>query len=169
VVVPALRAQLGLEDPILIGHSDGASIALIHAAEHPVRAVAVMAPHVFVEAVCVDSIRDTRATFASGGLREKMARHHDDPDAAFAGWSDVWLSGEFAAWNIEALLPAIEAPLLLIQGVQDEYGTLAQIDAIERGAGGPVQRLIVPGGHSPHLAAPDLVRDAVVTFVSQNA
>jgi pimeloyl-ACP methyl ester carboxylesterase len=167
-VLPELLREQGIERPLLVGHSDGASIALIHAASHPVSGLALMAPHVFVEQICVDAITGTRETFASGGLRERMARHHTDPDVTFSGWCDVWLDPEFRDWNLEPLLPKITAPALLIQGRDDEYGTLAQIDAIQRGLAGPSERLIVSGGHSPHLEHPDLVPDAIASFIERN-
>jgi pimeloyl-ACP methyl ester carboxylesterase len=155
------------EPPILVGHSDGASIALIYASGLAVTGLALLAPHVFVEQVCVDAIAEIRETFHDGDLRERMARHHRDPDAAFHGWCDVWLDPEFRDWNLEPLLPKIHAPALLIQGRDDEYGTLAQIDAIQRGIGGPSERFIVSGGHSPHLEHPDEVPDAIADFIER--
>jgi pimeloyl-ACP methyl ester carboxylesterase len=166
-VLPEVLRDAGIESPVLVGHSDGASIALIHASEHPVSGLALMAPHVFVEQVCVEAIRGTRETFASGGLRERMARHHKDPDVTFSGWCDVWLDPEFRSWNIEELLPRIAVPALLIQGADDEYGTLAQIDAVERGLSGPVARLVLPGGHSPHLDHPEDVPAAIAAFIER--
>jgi pimeloyl-ACP methyl ester carboxylesterase len=166
-MLPELLREAGIERPVLVGHSDGASIALIHASEHPVAALVLMAPHVFVEDICVEAIRGTREAFASDGLRERMARHHNDPDVTFSGWCDVWLDPEFRAWNLEALLPEIHAPALLIQGADDEYGTLAQIDAVERGLRGPVARLVLPGGHSPHLDHPDDVPAAIAAFIEK--
>lgn len=160
-VLPALLAQLAIAEPVLVGHSDGASIALIHAARHPVRALAVLAPHVFVEEMGLVAIRAVRDTYA-GELRPRMARHHRDPDAAFGGWADVWLDPGFTTWSIEAYLPAITAPVLVIQGRDDQYGTLAQVDAIERGVSGPVRRLVVAGGHSPHLEQREAVVPALV-------
>ena len=166
-VLPAVLDALDLRAPVLVGHSDGASIALIHAAERPVRGLVAIAPHVFVEEVTLRGIRAARAAFADGGLRERMARHHRDPDVAFRNWCDVWLDPAFRAWSIEDRLPSITAPLLLVQGDRDEYGSLAQLEAIERGAAGPVERLVVPGGHSPHLERPDGVVPAIVRFVAR--
>lgn len=167
VLPEVLRAARIDEPPVLVGHSDGASIALIYASEQPVAGLALLAPHVFVEQVCVDAIAEIRETFESGRLRERMARHHRNPDAAFHGWCDVWLDPEFRAWDLEPLLPHITAPALLIQGRDDEYGTLAQIDAIQGGLAGPSERLIVSGGHSPHLEHPDVVPDAIASFIER--
>jgi pimeloyl-ACP methyl ester carboxylesterase len=167
-VLPALLPQLDVTDPILVGHSDGASIALIHAAYHPVAGLALIAPHVFVEDFTVAEIRRTRELYESGGLRERMARHHDDPDAAFRGWSDVWLDPAFREWNIEADARGLTAPVLLVQGADDPYGTLAQIDRIRAGVRGPVERLVVEGaGHSPHLDAPEPVLAAIQAFAAR--
>lgn len=164
-VLPEVLRAAGIERPVLVGHSDGASIALIHAANHPVSGLVLMAPHVFVEQICVDAIRATSDSFETDGLRERMARHHRDPDVTFSGWRDVWLNPEFLSWNLEPLLPRIDAPTLLIQGSGDEYGTLAQIDAIERGVSGPVEQLVVSGGHSPHLDHPEEVPAAIAAFI----
>jgi pimeloyl-ACP methyl ester carboxylesterase len=150
-VLPELLTELGAEVPVLVGHSDGASIALIHAAHHAVGAAVLLAPHVFVEDICVNAIRETRDAFAAGDLRERMARHHDDPDAAFRGWCDVWLDPAFRDWNLEEEAGRVTAPLLLIQGDDDPYGSLTQLDRIQERAQGPVTRLVLAGGHSPHL------------------
>jgi pimeloyl-ACP methyl ester carboxylesterase len=165
-VLPVLLAQLDARAPLLVGHSDGASIALIHAASHPVGGLALLAPHVVVEDVTVEAIRATRREFEEGGLRERMARHHDEPDAAFRGWCDVWLDPAFRAWSLEADAEAVSAPILLIQGAEDPYGSLDQLDRIEARVRGPVQRLVVPGGHSPHLEQPDAVVGAIAAFAA---
>jgi pimeloyl-ACP methyl ester carboxylesterase len=165
-VVPALFAALGIDEPILVGHSDGASIALLYAADHPVRAVVAMAPHVFVEEICLAEIRAARREYEVGGLRERMARHHRDPDAAFYGWNDVWLHPDFPRWSIEDVLPRITCPLLLIQGTEDQYGTLAQLDRIEAAASGPVERVHLSCRHAPHLEAPEETLAAVAGFVA---
>ena len=164
-VLPEVLAQLEAEKPVLVGHSDGASIALIHAGHHRVTALALLAPHVFVEDVTVEAIRETRRSFLEGDLRERMSRHHDDVDAAFWGWCDVWLDPEFRAWSLEADAERVTAPTLLIQGEDDPYGTLDQLDRIEARVRGPVQRLVVPGGHSPHLEAPAEVVAAIAAFI----
>jgi pimeloyl-ACP methyl ester carboxylesterase len=165
-VLPELLSVVSAAEPVLIGHSDGASIGLIHAAHHPVAGLVLLAPHVFVEEICVTAIRGTREAFQSGGLRERMARHHDDPDAAFWGWCDVWLDPAFLAWNLEDEAARVSAPMLLIQGAEDPYGTLAQLDRIDAGARGPVQRLVLPGGHSPHLEHGPEVAGAVAAFLA---
>ena len=164
-VLPALLDALDVEDPILVGHSDGASIALIHAASHPVRAVVAMAPHVFVEELGLDEIRKARTAYETGGLRERMARHHRDPDAAFYGWNDVWLHPDFPRWSIEDVLPEIDCPLLLIQGTEDQYGTLEQLDRIEAAVAGPVERLHLACRHAPHLEAPEATLAATAGFI----
>jgi pimeloyl-ACP methyl ester carboxylesterase len=167
-VLPALLPQLDASNPILVGHSDGGSIALIHAAYHPVAGLALIAPHVFVEDVTVEEIARTRELYESGGLRERMARHHDDPDAAFYGWNDVWLDPEFREWTIEADARGLTAPLLLMQGADDPYGTLEQIDRIRAGVRGPVERVVLEDtGHSPHVERPDVVVAAVAEFVAR--
>jgi pimeloyl-ACP methyl ester carboxylesterase len=165
-VLPALLAQLDATEPLLVGHSDGASIALVHAARHPVAGLALLAPHVFVEEVTVEAIRATRREFEEGGLRGRMARHHDDPDVAFRGWCDVWLDPAFRTWSLEADAAQVRAPALLVQGADDPYGSLEQLDRIEARVRGPVQRLVVPGGHSPHLEQPDAVVAAIADFAA---
>jgi pimeloyl-ACP methyl ester carboxylesterase len=164
-VLPELLAQLEVERPVLVGHSDGASIALIHAAHHPVSALVLLAPHVFVEDVTVNAIRGTREEYVSGRLRERMARHHDDPDAAFWGWCDVWLDPAFLEWSLEAETALLEVPTLLIQGADDPYGSLEQLDRIEAQAPIAAQRLVLPGGHSPHLEHPPDVVRAIAEFL----
>jgi pimeloyl-ACP methyl ester carboxylesterase len=164
-VLPELLDRLDAPEPVLVGHSDGASIALIHAARYPVSALVLLAPHVFVEELTVDSIRGTREDYLEGDLRERMRRHHDDPDAAFWGWCDVWLDPEFRSWNLEDEASRVSAPTLLIQGSEDPYGSLEQIDRIQARVRGPVQRLVLPGGHSPQLEHPEAVVEAVAAFV----
>ena len=168
--LPALLEALGIERPILFGHSDGASIALIHAGLYPakVRGLILEAPHVFTEAVCVEAIASVRAVYeASDELRARLGRHHADPERSFRGWNDVWLLPAFRDWNIEEYLPAIACPALVIQGQDDEYGTLAQVAAIERQSGGPVESLILDRcGHAPHRDREADVLDAVARFVA---
>jgi pimeloyl-ACP methyl ester carboxylesterase len=165
-VLPALLARLDAPGPLLVGHSDGASIALAHAARHRVAGLALLAPHVVVEEVTVEAIRATRREFEDGALRQRMARHHDDPDAAFRGWCDVWLDPAFRTWSLEADAAEVRAPMLLVQGADDPYGSLEQLDRIEARVRGPVRRLVVPGGHSPHLEQPDAVVAAIADFAA---
>jgi pimeloyl-ACP methyl ester carboxylesterase len=165
-VLPALLEQVDAPEPILVGHSDGGSIALIHAGERPVTGLALLAPHIVVEDLTVNAIRETRRQYEAGALRERMARHHDDPDAAFFGWCDVWLDPAFRTWTLESEARRVTVPTLLIQGAEDPYGTLDQIDRIESRVRGPVRRLVVPGGHSPHLEARAPVLAALAEFAA---
>lgn len=165
-VLPPLLREAGIERPVLVGHSDGGSIALIHASAHPVDRLILLAPHVFVEDVTVASIEAARVTFETTDLGGRMGRYHRDAGRTFRLWNDIWLAPEFRAWNIEDVLATVTAPTLLIQGEHDQYGTLAQIDAIERGVQGPVQRVVLDGRHAPHLEAPDATLDAATRFLT---
>jgi pimeloyl-ACP methyl ester carboxylesterase len=165
-VLPAVLRQAGAERPILVGHSDGATIALMHAAHRPVTGAVLIAPHVFVEPVTLDGIRRTRAAYLEGGLRERLARHHDDVDAAFSGWCDVWLDPAFERWELTAEPAALRAPTLLVQGIHDEYATLEQLDRIQARAPAPIQRVELDAGHSPHLEAPDETVAAIAAFTA---
>jgi pimeloyl-ACP methyl ester carboxylesterase len=167
-VLPVVIERLGIERPILYGHSDGATIALIHAAgaDRPPTAVIVEAPHCFVEQASLDGIRATMARAANTDLLARLGKYHDGAGALFAAWHSIWLSPEFRDWNIVHRLPAIVAPILAIQGREDAYGSLAHIDAIAAASGGPVETLILDGiGHSPHDEAPDAVIAAASRFI----
>src|SRR4051794_38425282 len=164
-VLPAVLREAGIADPILVGHSDGASIALIHAAAHPVRALVLLAPHVFVEDVSVASIAEARTAFATTDLRDRMARHHRDAEATFRLWNDIWLAPEFRAWDITDVLEHITAPVLLIQGEHDQYGTLAQVEAVRDGVAGPAELVVLDARHAPHLEAPEPTLAAAAGFV----
>jgi pimeloyl-ACP methyl ester carboxylesterase len=166
-VLPALLARFGITAPLLVGHSDGASIALLYAGGGGhVRGLVLLAPHVFVEDRSIEGIEAARRTYRAGDLAARLARHHDDPDGTFRGWNDVWLSPEFRSWNIEDRLAGITCPVLLVQGDADPYGTLAQLDAIERGVRGECTRVVLPGaGHAPHLEAPAETLAVVTEFV----
>jgi pimeloyl-ACP methyl ester carboxylesterase len=168
-ILPALLDQLRIERPVLVGHSDGASIALIHAAAgaRPLQGLVCLAPHVFVERICVDSIAKIRRSYFETDLRQRLSKYHDRVDDAFLGWADVWLRPEFLAWSIEDLMDRIDQPLLLIQGRDDEYGTLAQLDRIEAHVKGRTSRLVLSDcGHSPHRDQEAAVLEAIVGFVS---
>lgn len=172
VLADVLREQ-GVRRAILVGHSDGASIALIYAGRFPsgpAEALILVAPHVFVEPISVASIAAMKTAYATTDLRERLARHHRDPDNAFRGWNDVWLHPDFRRWNIEEYLPRITLPMLLIQGSDDEYGTWAQIEAIERRAQGHVESMLVPqAAHSPHRDQPELVLERLAELVARVA
>ena len=167
-VLPSLIDELVDMPPILVGHSDGASIAIIYAGSgYPVAGMVLIAPHVFVEDEGLESIQAIRERFPVTDLGEKMAKYHTDPNATFFGWADVWLSPAFRTWNIEHYLPEVHCPVLVVQGDQDEYGTMRQLDAIDGGLPEPARRLIVKGaGHSPHLSHPNLVTGTVVDFIA---
>jgi pimeloyl-ACP methyl ester carboxylesterase len=165
-VLPELLAEMRAPEPVLVGHSDGGSIALIHAAHHPVSALVLLAPHMMVEEITVQEIRGTREAYLTGGLRQRLARHHDDPDAAFWGWCGVWLNPAFRSWSLEDEAGGVTVPTLLVQGADDPYGSVDQIDRIAHRARGPVERLVLPGGHSPHLEHADRVLRAVTAFVA---
>jgi pimeloyl-ACP methyl ester carboxylesterase len=167
-LLPRVLAAAEMVAPILVGHSDGASIAIIAAGARYVaaRALVLIAPHVFVEDLSVTSIAAAAVAYRETDLRARLARHHADVDGAFWGWNRAWLDPHFRAWNIDAFLPAITAPTLLVQGTADEYGTLAQLDAIRRQIGARCETLIVDGaGHAPHRThAAELVA-SIASFV----
>jgi pimeloyl-ACP methyl ester carboxylesterase len=168
-VLPKLFAAVGIERPWLFGHSDGATIALLHAARHPVAGVIAVAPHLFVEDVSIASIEKARLAFESGDLRRGLAKHHADPASAFRGWNDAWLAPAFRDWNVERDIETIECPVLAVQGEDDEYGTLEQIRAIARRV--PQTELLVMAGcgHSPHRDQPELLISAAGAFISARA
>lgn len=172
-VLPALLGALQIDvtknQPYFFGHSDGGSIALIHAATFPenVAGIIVAAPHTFVEKLSVDSIANTRDVYLNTDLKSKLARHHRDPDSAFWGWNDIWLNPAFLAWDIEGLLPQITCPVLAIQGVDDEYGTMAQIDNISAALPATTLLKLAACGHSPHRDQPDTVINAVRQFLGK--
>jgi pimeloyl-ACP methyl ester carboxylesterase len=168
-VLSRILDEATIHRAVLFGHSDGGSIALIAAAESPTRVAALVleAPHVFVEDISIASIEQTTAIYETGDLRSRLARHHDDVDAAFRGWSDVWLDPQFRAWNLESFLPLISCSTLVIQGEDDEYGTLRQVDAIARQVAGRVETLTLHQcGHSPHRDQPETVLAAVSRFLT---
>lgn len=165
-VLPEVLRAAGLERPILVGHSDGASIALIHAGTFPEAdaAVAVLAPHLFVEPVCTEAIAEIARRYEASGLREQLGRYHDDVDGAFRRWTAIWLSDAFAAWTIEKEVAAIRCPILAIQGENDQYGTMRQLDRLAE-LQPDAQLLKLPDcRHSPHLDRPEAVVEAVAAF-----
>jgi pimeloyl-ACP methyl ester carboxylesterase len=164
-VLPAVLAAAGIDRPILFGHSDGASIALIYAATHPVTALVLEAPHVFVEPLTVESIAKAKTIYETTDLGAKLGRYHRDADQVFWGWNAIWLDPRFLAWNIEDRLPAIDCPILLIQGADDEYGTRAQLDSIAAKASGAEIVLLAACGHSPHRDQRDAVIEQTIAFV----
>ncbi len=168
-VLPAFLDALGVASPLLIGHSDGASIALIHAggSGRSVSGVVAMAPHVMVEDVTVAGIEATCRAYVSTDLRKRLARHHADVDGAFRGWGDIWLSPAFRSWNIEEYLPRIQCPVLAIQGEQDEYATMEQLGRIGRGAPRVELLKLDDCRHSPHRDQPDAVLEAIADFSSR--
>jgi pimeloyl-ACP methyl ester carboxylesterase len=174
-VLPALLEALGVDTaqdpPWLFGHSDGGSIALLHAARWPTRVAGaiVLAPHIMVEDLSIASIAKARTAYETTDLRQRLARHHDDPDSAFRGWNDIWLHPDFRAWNIERELAPITCPLLAVQGLDDEYGTLEQIRGIARRL--PQTELLeLPScGHSPHKDQPAALIAAVCQFMRHHA
>ena len=160
-VLPALLAELGIGRPWLFGHSDGGSIALLHASRFATTGVVAVAPHLFVEDVSIASIEHARIAYESGDLKRGLAKYHDDADSAFRGWNDAWLSPAFRTWNIEAEIATISCPVLAVQGENDEYGSLEQVRAIQRLLPETELLEIAECGHSPHRDQPAvLIREA---------
>jgi pimeloyl-ACP methyl ester carboxylesterase len=168
-VLPEVFAETGVREPILIGHSDGASIALLYAGlapeRHRVRAVVSIAAHVIYEPLSLASMRKALRDLAAGKLRAALARHHEDVDGAFHGWADLWDDESLLSWSIVDCLAGIEAPTLVIQGTGDDYGTLRQVELICDGVTGPVERLVLECGHAPHEEKADVVFDAIAGAV----
>lgn len=167
-VLPEFLLRLDIRRPVLFGHSDGASIALIHAGSgHPAAGLIVEAPHVMVEDITRAGIADTVAAWRNDGLRERLRRHHRDADVLFQAWSDIWLAPEFRSWNIEALLAGIDIPILAIQGEDDAYGTMAQVDRIAERAGDVDVLKLAGCGHAPHRELPEKICAATVDFLDR--
>jgi pimeloyl-ACP methyl ester carboxylesterase len=171
-VLPALLDALGVsaaqrERMWVIGHSDGASIALLYAAffPHALAGAVVIAPHEFVEDVSVEGIAETKRAYETTNLRDKLARYHDDVDSAFYGWSDIWLSPAFQSWNIVEQIRAIRAPLLAVQALDDHYGTMAQVETIGEAVPHARVHALAQGGHSPHRDAAQKLNDVIAQFV----
>jgi pimeloyl-ACP methyl ester carboxylesterase len=169
VALPEFLDRLAVERPILVGHSDGGSIALIHAggAQRPVAGLILMAPHVMVEDLSIASIAAAKLTFEATDLRGKLARYHADVDGAFWGWNRIWLDPEFRDWNIEEYLPRITCPVLAIQGEDDEYGTMEQLRRIARAVADAELVDLADCRHSPHRDQPEAVLEAMTRFVDR--
>lgn len=167
-VLPALLDALGVSQPVLVGHSDGATIALLHASRHPVASCIAMAPHVIVEDVSLAAIAQAKALYENeaSGLRQRLSRYHADVDNAFWQWNDVWLSPAFRAFDIRSECQTIRAPLLLVQGLGDEYGTLVQLDEIARAAPHAQRVELADCGHSPHRDQPQALTTALTRFLA---
>ena len=155
-VLPALLSALHIDTKKqtlwLFGHSDGASIALLYAAHFPaqVQGVVLLAPHINVEDIAVQSITQTRTAYLATDLRQRLAKYHDDPDSAFWGWNRIWLDPAFKAWSIEADLSRITCPVLAVQGRDDEYGTMQQLDGLQHAVPQAELLKLPVCGHSPH-------------------
>ena len=173
-VLPALLEALGIDTtvdkPWLLGHSDGGSISLLYAAKFPdqIAGAVVLAPHILVEEISVSNIAAARTAYLETDLRQRLARYHDDVDSAFWGWNDIWLHPEFRDWNITQELATITCPLLAVQGINDEYGTLEQIRGIARVVPQCVTAEIPDCGHSPHRDQPDRLIAAIRDFFNNN-
>ena len=172
-VLPALLLALGIDTlaapPWLFGHSDGGSIALLHAAAFPERVAGavVLAPHIFVEDLSVRSIAQAREAYLNTDPRQRLARYHDHPDSAFWGWNDIWLDPAFRDWRIDTELGAIRCPVLAVQGLDDEYGTLAQIEGIAAAVPGTELLTLPECGHSPQRDQPDALISAAGKFIAR--
>ena len=172
-VLPALLDTLAISEAErrrmwLIGHSDGGSIALLYASAFPrlLRGAVVIAPHVFVEAISVASIAETKTAYEQSDLRKKLSRYHANVDSAFYGWNDIWLNPDFRAWNIVESLRSIDCPVLAVQAEDDHYGTMAQIEAIACAVKGARLCKLATGGHSPHRDAAERLNEAIAQFVA---
>lgn len=171
VILPQLLDRLGLDRVVLFGHSDGATISLLFAAAFPDRVVqaVIEAPHVIIEEVTVSGVAEVAQRYEQDPkFRQRVAQHHRDSDGAFWSWAQVWLNPAYRSWSMVDRLERVRSPLLLIQGDKDPYGTLKQLDLIERHVSGPTQRLVLAGcGHDPHLECPDDVTEASRRFLNQ--
>ncbi len=169
--LPAVLDAIGFREGLLIGHSDGASIAALYAGNTPdarVKGLVLMAPHVIVEDMTVAEIAKAKVAYETTDLRAKLARWHADVDNAFYGWNGAWLDPDFRKWDITACLPGITAPVQIIQGLDDQYGTLEQVRLIEQGCTGPVEPVLLPGvRHSPHREGRAQTLDAITAFAAR--
>ena len=170
-VLPRLLDAIGFRRGLLVGHSDGASIATIYAGsiqDHRIRGLALMAPHFFVEDIGTAAIAEARDAYARGDLREKLARWHADVDNAFRGWNDAWLDPEFRKWDITEMLAYVRVPILIVQGTDDQYGTERQIAVAQEECYCPVEVALLPKvRHSPHRDAPEATLATIAGFVNR--
>jgi pimeloyl-ACP methyl ester carboxylesterase len=171
LLLPEVLGAVGIERAVLVGHSDGASIAIIYAGSNPapgLLGLVLEAPHVFAEEAGLKSIEKARQAFLTTDLPHKLAKYHGkNVEGAFWGWNRAWLDPGFRSWNLEAYLPRIQVPTLVIQGEDDEFGTLKQVEAVQRQLGGGVEVVLLPGcGHSPHRDRPKEVLAAMRRFVT---
>jgi pimeloyl-ACP methyl ester carboxylesterase len=170
-VLPKLLAGIGFERGLLLGHSDGASIAAIYAggvADHRVRGVAMIAPHFIVEDISVAAIADIKQAYETAGLKARLARWHSDVDNAFYGWNGAWLDPKFRDWDISEYLGYIRVPVAILQGADDQYGTIRQIEIAREECYCPVDATIIPGaGHQPHREAPEATLHAISEFAGR--
>jgi len=168
-VLPLVLEAAGIERAVLAGHSDGASIAAIYGgkvADARVKALILIAPHFFTESAGLEAILQAKTAYETTGLKERLARHHKDPENAFRGWNDAWLNPEFARWNIEDVIDGIAVPVLAIQGMDDQFGTMAQIDRLQAGLRAPFERLDLPQcQHAPQFEQKDQTLNAIAVFV----
>jgi pimeloyl-ACP methyl ester carboxylesterase len=170
-VLPKLLETIGFRRGLLVGHSDGASIAAIYAGgvqDHRIRGLALLAPHFVVEDISVQSIAEIRTVYETTDLRSKLARWHKDGDNAFYGWNDAWLNPKFRDWDISEYLAYIRVPIAIVQGGDDHYGTIRQIEIAREECYCPVDVSIIPGaGHSPHREAPEATLNAIAEFAGR--
>jgi pimeloyl-ACP methyl ester carboxylesterase len=170
-ILPRLLDAIGFRRGLLVGHSDGASIAAIYAGsiqDHRIRGLVLIAPHFVVEDVSIRSIAEAREAYASGDLREKLARWHTDVDNAFRGWNDAWLDPQFRNWDISEELGYVRVPILIVQGADDQYGTVRQIEIAQEECYCPVDVALLPKArHSPHREAPEATLKAVADFANR--
>src|SRR5580700_102690 len=170
-VLPRVLAAIGFQRGILLGHSDGASIAAIYAGsvqDHRVRGLVLIAPHFFIEDMGIAEIERANETFNAGTLREKLKRWHADVDCAFRSWSEPWLHPDFRKWDITEALGYIRVPILIVQGADDQYGTLRQVEVANEECFCPVESAVLAAArHSPHRDAPEATLEAVAGFINR--
>lgn len=170
-VLPQVLDAIGFRRGVLVGHSDGATIAAIHTGtvpDHRVRGLVLMAPHFFTEEMGLAEIAKAKEAYAATDMRDRMAKYHRDPDNTFRGWNDAWLDRDFRTWNVSDVIDYLRVPVLAIQGRDDQYGTLAQIDELEARSYAPVDRLILDDcRHAPYLDRAEAVVAGIADFVAR--